>query len=581
MEYQYILSFLRDFLEECQQPIFLDQGLQHNFKDTIKQINFYTNSQYLDGRYDELRRFKPFFNIVTALRITARAAVDIDTKDMDVSTNDNSERVRAFLMKKELQSKMNEMRFGQTLNDIVDISTTYGGNLVKRMKKNGKTYITTPLWANMYVDPRNIKDGPKVEKFDFKVRDIIDYVDVWNNFKNIDQLKASGEVRLSDPVEIYELYGTIRQNGTGKYTPQKAIVSDMNGYRVVLHHEEGVESPYKYHNYDKVWGRGLGRGEVEVGFESQIWSNDAILKYRRAMELGSKVIFQTADKVAASNILYLDDGHILKHQGGGLQAMNLVSNAIPKYSELLDLWKGQVQGASATYDAQRGETPKSGQPYSLQQLVVNQSSSTFDVKRENLSFHIEDIVRDWMLDDVMKDLNKAHKYSDKFTLDELQLIDEWYRTSNANEEAKKMLLKGKYVSPESYDAIMSDFHQEILADKDKRFFEFTEGTYKGFDPNIFISFSNEQQNKAAVLTSLSTIFQQVLGNPAVLRDPVARKIFMEIVETAGFPISPNDLTTYAQQTTGPIQGQPSPIGGAQGVPQTSELTANSTGSPQQ
>ena len=69
--------------------------------------------------------------------------------------------------------------------------------------------------------------------------------------------------------------------------------------------------PYKSLSWGKVNGR-LGRGIVEDGFEAQRWVNDAVVKEKEAMELGSKVIFKTTDPNVQNNVLSeVDNGQII------------------------------------------------------------------------------------------------------------------------------------------------------------------------------------------------------------------------------------------------------------------------------
>jgi hypothetical protein len=569
----YLQSHLKDFIEESKRTVYLDEGLKHNLRDTIKQINFYKNSKFLEGEYDELKRFKPFLNIVNAGQLTARSALDIDTKELDIYSDDMSEITKALLFKKGALKWFEKHYFAKTINKIIDIGSTYGGVLVKQIKKDGYTEFDFPLWSNMYVNPKNIDKGFKIEKHELQVKDLYAKVGIWNKFKAVAQI-AKNEYKDSDNVIIYEMYASVPKEGKlgSKCVDQKVILCDYNGNVTVLHQEE-KESPYFYHNHDEVQGRGLGKGEIEIGFQAQAWTNDAILKYRRAMELGSKTLFQTADPTALNNIMLADDGHIFRNAGSPISQINTLSNATPQFEKLINIWAQQYQGATATYDALRGETPPSGQPYSLQQLVVNQSSNTFEVKREGYGAFLEKLMRDVVLKDIKKDLNKARKESHSFTLSELQLLDDVYVKNIANEKAKKLVLEGKIVTPEIYTMELEKVRDAVTKQKNTRFFDIKDGDFLDFEPAIKISWTNEKRNKSATIASLSTIIQTVASNPAILQDPLLRNTFMEIIQLAGFPINPLDIQQYASTT---IPSESAPVQGASQSTPTA-LTAENLG----
>ena len=95
-----------------------------------------------------------------------------------------------------------------------------------------------------------------------------------------------------------------------------------------------------YLAWEKVPGRGLGRGIVEDGFEAQMWTNDAIVREKEAMELGSKVIFKTTDPDIQNNVLSeVENGQVIKlKQGNDFSIANTITNALPEFHKQVDSW---------------------------------------------------------------------------------------------------------------------------------------------------------------------------------------------------------------------------------------------------
>ena len=70
--------------------ITLIDGLTFSQWNTLKKIEYYSNSKYLTGDKDELGRDKPFYNIVNYRTNVAVRATDIDVKDIKIiSDNPN------------------------------------------------------------------------------------------------------------------------------------------------------------------------------------------------------------------------------------------------------------------------------------------------------------------------------------------------------------------------------------------------------------------------------------------------------------------------------------------------------------
>lgn len=66
----------------------LVDGLKFSQKKQIKTIEYYNNSKYLNGQLDELGREKPFFQILNAICDVENSAKDLDTKDIQITSDD-------------------------------------------------------------------------------------------------------------------------------------------------------------------------------------------------------------------------------------------------------------------------------------------------------------------------------------------------------------------------------------------------------------------------------------------------------------------------------------------------------------
>lgn len=555
-------------------------------KGLINVIEFYTNSRYLNGQLDELGREKPFFNILNAICDVENSAKDLDTKDINITSDDSNHYLESWLLSKDVQVWMKEADFAKTLNDMRDVHTRYGSLLVKKCIKadeDGKKnlYIELPEWKNLITDQIDILNGTIVETHWMNAYQI-SKMDSWDasavktvldKFKNQSSAKRCPvyEVRGWFPRSFIKQAEGIRPTEADEsdYSYQLYYIagspSDFNQKNftdtlVTLYFEDDTEEVYKYLARKPKAGRAFGVGVIEEGEEAQVWTNDAILKQYRAMEYTSKVIGQSASKkLKGRNLLTeIDDGTILEHEDGKpITALNLLpSGGLAQYNNLIQQWYGQLEKTTSAYAAQRGDTPPSGTPFRLQATVLQQSSSVFKNLQQEMGIFITEIIEDWVLPYLSKNLNKAHILSYEFSPEELKQIDDSFAKSQANKKAIDMILSGKMVTQEQYDGWMNFASDFIKQTKGQRFIQIPDNFYKDLEAKVTVNITGEQRNKAATLESLNNILITYASNPNLSQDPVASQLLAKIIELSGSGISPVSITGAINEKNKLIQSQP-------------------------
>ncbi len=598
-----IFNELENIKIEYDKPIQLLDGLNFSQKDTVRMIEFYSNSKYLNGQKDELGRDKPFKQITNAVVDTENAAKDIDTKDITITSDDPNHFTEAMLMSKDIYEWMKSVNFGKTLNKMIDVDSRYGSLLVKKVmiEKDGKKEIDIqiPEWKNVITDQVDIINSPIVEIHYMTAQQIMEQ-DTWEEDKKKEAVKLLGKDKSTKRIPIYEVRGWFPKyyidmmdggseedldSTTFTYqlfyiagavdTNEKGVANISFTEKLIpLYWEDNTEQVYKYKARKDVSGRAFGRGVVEEGEEAQIWTNDAVLKQARAMEYTSKVIGQSASKkLKGRNLLNeTDDGQILEHEENKpITALNLLpSGGLQQYVLLQDQWYAQFEKTTSAYSAQRGDTPPSGTPFRLQATVLQQSSSVFQKLQEDMGIFLNEIFTDWILPFKAKQLNQEHILAHEFSPNELKEIDKNFSTREANNKAIEMIFEGKIVSPEEYQSFMDVADTFVKGTKEKRFIQIPKDYYKNLKAKISINITGEQKNKAAMLESLTSILTTYAQNPNIGTDPVLNEIFMTLVEQSGAGISPAILSAsmqasakqaqqMAQQQPQPQGGQPSPL----------------------
>jgi len=576
-EHNELLSHLDKLKDIYNAPMERLSGLYRNPKDIIRTIEFYSNNQYLSGNTDSIGREKPFYNVCNYRVTTAKTATDLDVKDIRFEPDSLKFSVQAMMYNKELYKFLKDSNFSKTLNDMGKTRPKYGGLLVKKHEHDGELDIEVVDWVNLDFNPTNIIDNIICETHYMSPSEFSAKDDVWYKVEEVLKLYAKQSKEKQSNIEIKEYHGDFpesfypdNEGGSDyKYARMSFKVACVGNKKCLVDYSYEKDNDYKYLAWEEV-GKSLGRGVVEEGFESQAWTNDAVITMKNALELASKVILYTdSQKISGNAITGVDHGHIFQMQKGDqLGQLNLGANSMPQYENLIGLWDTQYNKVSSTFDANTGEAPTSGTPYSQTALLNQVANSPFEYQREIWGIFLNEILNDWVKPHLKKKIMKKHYLVSEFDDKELKMIDESISEFEAKKMLKEALLKGKTMSRQEYleakEAIMGAF-ADIGS---KREMDIPQG-YLDIEGNITANITGELKNKGAILQSLDNIMRTIVSsfNPntgqfGVLQDPILNEIMGQIVELSGVPLSFGQIkatNTKAVQLADPTMmsaGQP-------------------------
>jgi hypothetical protein len=571
-----ILTLLDDLTEKYAEPIQRVEGLIRNPKDIIKTIEYYTNNQYLSGNKDAIGREKPFYNVCNFRVTTAKTATDLDVKDIRFEADSLKYSVQAMIINHELYKYLKEINFSQTLNDMGVTRPRYGGVLVKQYDDGDGLEIEVVDWVNVDFDPNDIEGGTIIETHYLKPTELLKRADVWTGYDEVTEvIKEHAKITKNKPqdIEIKEITGEFSKS----YDP-KEIDNDENeskfqkmcfyvavvGTRKFLLYKEDLKEDkdkYKYLAWETV-GDGLGRGVVEEGFESQVWVNDAMISIKNTMDLSGKALLSTdSQKVSGNAITGVDTGHIFQLEPGrSITSLNLAPSALPEYHNVIELWNQQYDRVASTFNANTGEAPTAGTPYSQTALLNQVANTPFEYQREVWGIWLTEILNDWILPELKKRITKDHYLVSEFDDEELETIDNAVAEFHARETVIEAIRQGRVPTLEEYQAT-KDF---VLLNKPqgtKRELKIPAGFLK-VEGHISANITGELKNKAVMLQSLDSILRTIIstfdpntGTYQALENPTLSKIFGTIVEMSGVPISFNQLKQGAKSTMQPQMGQ--------------------------
>lgn len=553
-------------------------GLVRRPKDVIRTVEFYSNDRYLSGNVDGMGREKPFYNVGNYRVTTAKTATDLDVKDIRFEPDRLEDSVKAMVYNRELYKYLKETNFSKTLNDMGRTRPKYGGLLVKKVEKKGELEIAVVDWVNVDFDPTDIMGNP-IKETHWMTASAFSAMDgIWENVSEVLTEHNRKNKNKPAPIEIQEWHGSFPESFyPGEENTDSVLYKDMCFYVAVVGTKKFVvyssyekEPVYKYLPWEEV-GKSLGKGVWEEGFEAQVWTNDGLITMKNAMELAGKVLLYTdSQKVSGNAITDVDHGHIFQlNKQETIGQLNLQATSMPAFENLIQLWKDQFDRAASTFDANTGEAPPSGTPYSQTVLLNQVANSPFEYQREVWGIFLNEVLNDWVMPFLTKRIKKKHYLVSEFDEKELALIDD----SIAEQEAKnalkrKMLETGRTLSFEEYSEAKEAVKSALGQLGEKRELEIPEG-WLDVEGRLTANITGELKNKAAILQSLDSVFKSVIatfnpntGQYGALEDPRLREIFGAIVESSGIPVSwaqlkPTDVKTapVAAPITSPVTPQ--------------------------
>lgn len=591
-------------------PVDIGEYVEWDMNKTIETIDAYLNSQHISGPTDSLGRDKPFFNIVTAAANIWYRATDIDRKDIRILPNNIRNTGTAYIATVLLHQWFREARFGTFLNEWGRTLARYGSAVCKFVERDGKLSATVVPWNRLIVDPIDFDALPRIEKLYYtpaqlkqnKMYDQEVVADLCRHLVARETLDGTDKDQNNKFIEVYEVHGELPEhmltdedydeNEDYAYVQQMHVVSYVKGDKrgeykdFTLYRGREAKDPYMLTHLIPEDGRTLSIGAVEHLFEAQWMVNHSQKNIKDTLDLASKLIFQTADpSFVGRNVLSaIETGDVMVHQSNApLTRLANDKPDIQAFQNFSQTWQNLASEITSTPDAIKGNTMPSGTPYSLAGYLGGQANSLFEIMTENKGLHIEDMMRVHIIPHLKKKMNTKDEVVAILEADMIAEIDAMYIPKVAvkrhNDQFVQSLMNMELPQPFDQQAQEQGVKQQLATQGNKRYFkpdELDEKTWnealKDFEMNVIVEVTNENVDKQAVLTTLSTVLQTIAGNPQILQDPNAKLVFNEILrETSA--ISPIQLSTASASP-------PQPMGGTEALQGLTQQTNESTTSTQ-
>lgn len=599
----------KNFLEK---DVEIVKGLTFNQYRTLERISYYLNSRFQDGDYDENGNQKYFHNIITHRNSQAAKSIDMDTKDMLVTTDVEKGYWLSWILRMELRDWMDEDGFALKLNMMAERLPQYGSFVWKKTlckDDDGSEYVSVKE-----VDLRNLindqgaetlRDSQIVaERILMTPQEMRDKIENggWdkdqveraiknagstgkkNHFLTQRETASAATYSVTDTVptiDVYEMYGwvpepilpeTIRPENPDplKYQYVQGVVTGINTGEIggILYAKiiDPELFPYKEVHMRKQHGRWLGLGNTELLFTLQQRVNELVNRFFTALRLGSIHIFQTRGSLYLKNLLQdLLDGDIIE-SSHPIEPVETSLRAFAQYETELKNIESLADQMCNTFEIVTGESMPAATPFRLgAQLSVN-ANKFFEFVRQNCGILIGDVMMEWILPSLAEDLTEEHILTLMGSSEEYSQFIEAYSQSLMMDQVKQYILTVGYLPMQQDFEVAHKALLDQLKGGEKKI-----KVEKGFikeqdleDLRIRFSSTSENNNKAADQATLGNILQIITSNPAILQDPNARMIIGKIMEMSG--MSPITIAGFVSAPAQPATPPGMPPGTPPGTP---------------
>lgn len=452
--------------------ITISDDIEFSMHRTVRQITHYILSKYMGGQIDKKTGLrKPFRNIGNFIVDLEWRAKNIDRKSIEGHATDG-DYIFSMVVNKELQQWMKDNNFGKVIDDYQRKKSEYGSVLLKKTETADELLIEPTNWGTMVVDSRDITNGPKIDRHYMTALDLKKKADVWDETYQDGKLTVSaidaaiaaakknkvsgGENRIEvwdieGEFEYSDVYGEeagAEDETIGLYN---LIVAVVGKKKFCLYKTKVKESRFKHDKRKSVEERDFGMGVWEEVFEPQIWTNEAVIAEKEAMDLGGKVVIKTNKKNVPS-AMSLVNGEVIDLEANEFfDTVSLAPNTLPEFQNQIDNWFANMQRDQSAYPGITGEEPKASTPAASLQLQAAQGASIFNKRRDQDGFFMLEVLFDWVLPFVIKRINKGHVLTASYSPAELKLIDEaiteWHASNRARSAVLSVKADGPVLSP--------------------------------------------------------------------------------------------------------------------------------------
>ena len=500
------------------------------------------------------------------------ANIDIDTKDINVKAKNPGAHEIASVFRYVLRKKLDDINFGQILNDLLRRIALDGTGFLKVYSLKGKLNIDIVDRSNMFYDPacQTLDDSSAVMQRHVLVKSEFDKL----NLENMDAAKGVksldrtgfGDVNIANTlteipyVELWERYGWLpkdifpgNEDDKDSFVYAHSIISMLTTGQPVVHKLEEVKSekhPYQEFQFIKVPGRLDGRGIAEKLFNVQAYLNEVVNTRLDASRVAQLKLWKIK-------------GNVTPQQFKRLFATSAIK--LDAASDIEPMQTGSIDPSSYEDEAKANEwalkvtqsqqaTPPKGKQNATNALVQQQmQTKAYNLRMQDILLNLEKVFKEKIVPLICKEMKQDEIIRITGDSKDLAVMDKTLCTHWLNQELSKIEEEAGSlpISQQQYDAALEEMVKSVHDKfKSERYLEVWDELFDTkYDIKVVIS--DETLNKATMSQQLTNIIQILAGAGMPIRNALK-----ELFDTLGMDGSYliEDMPQQTQQ--GQPQGQP-------------------------
>ena len=533
-----IAQIKREINEFETDSISIVDGLEFNQAEAIKEIIYYYNSKFLSGEFDDQNDKKYFFNINRTPCDVATKAIDFDTKNITILTAGSGTSLGTWFFERDLKFWMKDQKFGKVLNRIFHELPIFGSVVLKVV--NGKPY---------FVDLRNFAVQQDADTLD-EARYITEtHIYSPLGFKKvaIEKNWANWEEALGDEeedIKVYERYG---EDEDLNY--RRTIAAEVGKGGVILADDIVEKHPYREFHIDKISGRWLGVGKIELLADPQVRVNEITNQQAKSSYFSSLRLWQTRDTGTRRNLLTeAVNGQILQTQDE-IRQVDMADRNLSFYELEIARWMRNKDEITFAHEAIRGESMPARTPLGSTRLAVGMAGAYFAQVQENIAMDIKDFIYEVVIPQFKKENSKEHIL--RIAGEDLDKINNLIIESKGKVKRNEFITRtGKYPREVQVDLMLGAITENIKKGKEQ-LVKIPAAYYKDLKYKIDIIITGEQVDTRVKSATLLAALQAITADPTLLSDPTKKKFFYHWLEQGGL----NPVDFEGSETAPPTMEQ--------------------------
>lgn len=557
-----------------------------NFKEHVRKASLYMHSQLMNGKDD----WTPVKNIMRPILLLQERAEGFDLKDITIFIEESSKYFKSFLIKTFFKKWARENHLDTVIDAMVHSFVVFGAALLKNV--NDVRPEVVELKTISFGDQRDLLAHPFGIQHDFAPSELLKMADSgWGSKANgaditiEDLIILSQKQKKSDDysgIPVEEVHGYLPESffvdggAKDKFSLQLYIVSfytKENNEKQYVTLFKGKESklPFKLIKRDPIAGRALGFGGAEELEEPQVWVNYDMIHKKNFGDSASKTLFKATGPTAGA-IAQKNDVNLMKNNqiidvgvGNDLNQIDTFPRNAAYFDKSTQEWEAHAQQLGSANDAIMGESPSSGTPFKLQELVTREAHSLHEYRRGQLATFWDEVMQDWIVPYIAKEISKDQEFLAELDLEDLQYIQDAVVTCETNNFIKEKVLNGQLINPDDVAGYKEIVKGQFRKQGNKHFVQILKGEMKNAPITIKTNVVGKQADLYAKVDKIVNIIREIGLNAPLLQNKGFAALINQAIELSGMdPVDFTDFIAAPAQQQAPMpqgtpQGQPSPM----------------------